>query len=549
MLKRAPLALGIALATVASTASPVSAQIPLRVRAETRLELRLEGDEGELLLQGTLRDDLGAPLAGRPIAVVIEGGAGVRERAMVHTDVGGAFALRVDAPSKESIVRAEFAGDAHHDGTEAARTVRPGLEDVRLALTVPGGGVFDLDARRHPITIIARAASGPAPVRIELLDELGRRIGEGVANDLGRLRLELTPSVLGAAGAGRLVARSFRDSRFAASQTEVPIVRMRPTRIELRASPSAARPGARIRLHGRLFAADGGRPHEAVGIFLEERHVRTVLTDDRGYFEADATLPATEADAVAFSARYEPNGPGHGPSISSPTFVRALSPSPYGWALRLAPPLALFLLWAAARSLRRGIRGLGPRRLAARSLDPRADRPMVSRVRGLHGHVLGEADVPLPGALVRFSHGDGPSGSVTTDAEGRFAIGELPRGEVEIAAAADGYAETIARRTLPVRPRDAEIVIRLSSLRGVALAAYQETAEPWLESPDAWPTTTNARAAALAPPSRRREAAELALEVDRVYYGPGPADPAEVEQIVRSAEEQRNNAEPLHRTR
>ncbi len=554
--------LAIVAAALVATAATATAQLPLRVRAETRIELGVTNDANAVVLRGTLRDDLGAPLAQRRIDVsvaTVAGGASIGH-VVVHTDDAGSFEARFDAAPAAALVRAEFAGDVYHDGTDAAREVRPGLEDVRLALTVPGQGVFDLDARRHPITIVARAESGPAPVRVELLDELGRKLGEGVANELGRLRIELTPELLGPVGAGRLVARSAADARYAASQIEVPILRLRPTHLELRAAriaredvPSGAarleaRRGARVVLAGRLYAADGGRRGEAIGIYVDGGHVATVLSDEHGAFEVEATMPATDAESIAFSARYAPNGPGLGPSASAPVVVHALGEAPYRWAHRLLPPLALLAVFAVARSVARARRRIAARPAAQKAPEAARERFFGARVSAIEGVVLGERDVPLASARVRVTHAGGAI-DLVTDGDGRFAIGELPRGDVEIAASAPGHAGETLRRTLPARPRDAAIVLRLASLRAVALAAYRRVAEGWLESPDAWPTTTNPRAADLAPLSTREQAAELAASVDRVYYGPPPADAGEVDRILRSAEEQRNNAEPLHRTR
>ena len=66
----------IARLTLAATllcAAGAAAQPRVRVRAESRIELRTERPDapGSVLLQGVLRDDLGAPLPGREVELQV----------------------------------------------------------------------------------------------------------------------------------------------------------------------------------------------------------------------------------------------------------------------------------------------------------------------------------------------------------------------------------------------------------------------------------------------------------------------------------------------
>jgi hypothetical protein len=546
----------IAIGLFAAHPALAEAQIPLRIRAESRLELRVESDraasgsrdavtsrEGEVgaiaarevVLRGHLRDDLGAPLAARRVEIAIsDAPAEVPAYRTVTTDRDGAFVAHLPQSPTEYVVRASFAGDAEHDAVDAERSIRAGLEDVHLRLAVPARGVFDLDARVHPVTVVARGPAGPVEVEVELLDELGRRLGRGRTNALGRIRFELTADLLGATGAGRLVARSEADPRHAPAQTEVPIVRVRPTRLELDARPRAAPPGATITLEGRLYSSAEAQAQKAVDLFAGDRLVATVLTGADGSFHAEVPLPNADAASIAFIARYEPNDPGGAPSASTPREVRIDAPSVYQPALRFAPPIvALALLALGAASTRRRRR----RAAGVERPSPPSRSPFGSKVRVLRGVVVSTTDArPLEAARVHYVDAAGREGEAFTDASGRFELPELAPGPVTIVAGLEGFQDASAQPVLPIRARDAELTLSLTELRAAALASYRALVTPWLDAPESWPWTTNRDAAACAPDPRRPKADELAAEIDRIYYGPDTADPEEVERFLRAAE-------------
>src|SRR5688500_12960904 len=211
------------------------AQPRVRVRAESRSELRTRRLPDAGVVAGVLRDDPGEPLPARPVQIRLEavGGNGYAIREETLTDTRGEFRLEATLPIGEYILRATFREDDVYQRFEAQRRLDLHRADVRLS--IHGGGSLDLDEALHPIEVTAQSAEGGAGLQIQLLDELDRPLAEGTTDARAHVSFVLHASVLGPPGAGRLKARSRPDDRHAEAQTEVLIVRFRQTFLLLRA--------------------------------------------------------------------------------------------------------------------------------------------------------------------------------------------------------------------------------------------------------------------------------------------------------------------------
>jgi hypothetical protein len=109
----------LALTFALTTLSGVAKAEPLvRVRAESRIELGVVHMDVGMAISGALRDELGGPLANRPLAIEAVPLQEQAEswRSQLTTDAQGRFALELADASHDYRLLATFAGDATHRG-------------------------------------------------------------------------------------------------------------------------------------------------------------------------------------------------------------------------------------------------------------------------------------------------------------------------------------------------------------------------------------------------------------------------------------------------
>lgn len=520
--------------------APVHAQPSVRVRSETRIELRTQRHEDHVVIEGALRDDLGEPLSDRPVVVR----ASPDDRAQpstvrtLSTDDRGAFHLRLDLVRGGHLLRASFAGDEMHERVEVERRLDLDRADVRLRVGVPSAGHIDLDLPRHEIDVVADSDDGGGGLAIDLLDELDRLLASGRTDDRGRVSFDVSSSDLGPAGAGRIKARSRADVRRAEAQTEVPIVRFRSTEVTLEASRTSARPGEELRLSGSLRDSHGPIEGRAIGLFTRGEHLATVLTNREGAFVADIDIEATHEGTLEVTARYESDSPGRASSVSPEVSISVSRARPTPWPWLLVPLLicAGLLALIARRAPKRPEKSVEvPRErpigiVAARRRTLRADRDEVS------GMVLDHRDdEPVVGARVALIDPDGRIvREAVSDEHGAFSFRSVVAGTLTLSVRADAYAESRARVTVPHRGEWSEATVRLESLRSRALAPYRPVAAEILPSPRLWSIWTQREVLDEARSSGRatEELTELSDRVEEAYYGSTPP----TDEIVRGIE-------------
>ncbi|HJL29957.1 MAG TPA: carboxypeptidase-like regulatory domain-containing protein, partial [Polyangiaceae bacterium LLY-WYZ-15_(1-7)] len=156
----------IARLTLAATllcAAGAAAQPRVRVRAESRIELRTERPDapGSVLLQGVLRDDLGAPLPGREVELQVRSAQGTALRATRRTDRDGAFEVELElAEGDRYQVTAAFAGDAGHERLRVERGLDLARAETHVTVEVPDRGRIDLDRESHEVGVRVRTPLG-----------------------------------------------------------------------------------------------------------------------------------------------------------------------------------------------------------------------------------------------------------------------------------------------------------------------------------------------------------------------------------------------------
>ncbi|MFW6067091.1 MAG: carboxypeptidase regulatory-like domain-containing protein [Myxococcota bacterium] len=536
----------LAAAAGALGASAVHAQPRLRIRAESRVELRVERGSAALTVRGYLRDDLGNPLPDRRIELRMDPtGAGAAVRRTARTDERGAFSGEFPLAQGSHRLTARFDGDASHDRATVTRPLDLTRDDVRLQLQVPNDGRLDLARREHEIVVWAASAASGDGLRVELRDELDRRLASGTTDSAGRVRFSVASEALGAPGPGRIKALTPGDAERSAAQTELAVVRERPTQLTLRARTE----GKDLMLEGSLEDDRGGLPGRAVGLFAEnEEHVATVLTEESGRFRHRLDAARRTEQPFVLQARFESDAAGRTSAQSDPVTVPARPGGPPQWPWLLLPIAVTLLLWPL----------LGRRKPQAKPAEPRRPPParagvqagaMMSSAAARHdlgARIVDSRDgLPIAGAMATLAPDGGRPRSATVERGGRLEARDLPAGTWSLRVEADGYAPVEARIEVPHRGQWSHAVVRMDSYRALVLRPFRNLAERWLPALRRWETWTNREVAERA---RARGAGpgftRLAEDVEQVYYGPYEPTRADVEAVERAAATARAEATP-----
>ena len=498
------------------------AQPIVRVRAEARIELRAEHHDGTIVVEGSLVDDRGEPLARQPVVVGIhqpEGATLLAERRV--SDASGAFRIELPGEPTTYLLSARFAGDEYHPRLSVERLADLTRAPTRLRLRV-GDGRFDLDRQAHDVGVAASSPRGGAGLTVTLADELGRTLGRGVTGPDGRLTISVPSAELGEPGAGRLVAHSRGDSERAEARVEAPITRYRQAHLELEANPATVRPQGDLSLRGSLGTSAGPSPGEAIGLYAGDEHLDTALTDEEGQFATTIAAADLPTGSVGLVARFESDGPGTPPAESETIWIEVRTSSAWVW-LWLGVPLAfslLVMLWLRRRApppeAERtsmpdpiGVVQVAPARrgpplltVSGTILDARG-RTLVGRVRALAGDRLVEA---------------------ICDASGDFVL-ELEAGRWVLELGAPRHAPVRVTADLPHRGELRGLTVRLESWRARALSILRDRFTKRGESLDRWRKTTVH--------SLRDDPAlgPTASAVEVSYYGPLEPDGARIDEL------------------
>jgi len=523
-------------------ASSAGAQPVVRVRAETRIELRAERRPARVAIVGTLRDDLGSALPDRAVDLraIPADPAFATARVIVRTSTDGSFEGELALPTGAYTLRALFEGDDDQERVEVERPLDLDHAEVRLEVVVPSGGRIDLDRAGVDVEVTARSTEGGAGIGIELVDELDRPLGSARTDARGLARLHVPARALGGPGAGRLVVRSHADARRAQAQTEVPVVRYRATRVSLSASVRQGTPGDAVVLRGRLSDSAGPLDRKAIGIFVAGAHHATVLSRSDGTFSVPTELDDGQAGRWVVQARFDSDAPWRGSSRSAELTIDVSSTNSAPWlALGVCSLLSLLLLWLIAR---RSPRRAAPER--AVSIVPQPPGVVAARRRrlgadrfDLSGVVLDvRGDEPIPSAEVTLETAAGPL-RVPVDALGAFGLAAVPGGSATLEVIAPGYGAVRASFAFPHRGECSDLVVRLESLRGRALAALLPIAQaiaPGRRGVGVWTPRELVRRA-----GRAQAAAleQLAADVERAGWGREPPTADGVARIEREAGE------------
>ena len=486
-----------------------------------------------------LRDDRGDPLADRAVAVrLFEPDGLALGRRGGRTDSAGRFVARYAAQAGSYRLEANYEGDADYRGVQVAQEIDLSLADVRLTLGAAGGRLdrVDLDRPTISLRVTAESDAGSGGLHVQLENELHQPLAEGRTDAGGAVRLEVSTAALGSVGAGRIIARTDADDRRGPAQTEVFVVRFRPTEVTLQLEQPDVEAGDPVALNGTLTTSRGPIGRKAIGIFAGSEHLETLLTDARGRFAGEVVL-SQNTGQVSLIARFASDAPWRPEAASAPVpvTIRARGGTPARWLLIPIglSLLVLLLIWRFSPGE------------AARERDRESQKPpsppgiefggssaaRESSRRDVQGVVLDtDSGEPIEGAWIRLES-EGRQHEIRSDRGGAFRFETLDDGRWTIRASTEGFQPREASFTIPHRGRLAALTVRLRSLRQIALGAFDPLGERLAPKRRWWAFWTPRELARRAPIAARAEIEEVARDLEEIAYAAPLADPDQVEQI------------------
>lgn len=526
-------------------AQPAAAEPIVRVRGESRIEIGVTHSELGVAISGALRDELGAPLAGRQLAVeaIPESAPHEPWAAELTSDEAGRFSLEITDNDRNYRLFATFAGDANHRGVRVERDVERARDDVRLELRLTAGTRIDLDRDSIAVDVVAESDAGGDGLAMRLTDESGRELAHGTTRSDGRLRFSVATSQLGAPGAGLLRIESLRDDRRAEAQTEARVVRTRAVLLTLELDAASFEAGSPVPVKGRAHTRVGPRAQVPIGLFAAGQHLETLLTDPQGEFRT-RLWPKAREGTVELSARSDGDASSAYPAAETRVTItiRKPEPLPLRWLLGATVVVALALTMIARARGKRAGDSLRPEaaevQQARRVLQPkpqgRRDRHRINgRVHDLRN------DAAVPFAKISLVHEQAEGSCVlAADELGRFASPVLPTGRVRMRVESPGFVTTEIDLHVPHRGEWTSFGVRLESLRERALTPFRKLALRVLPSARSWGVWTTREVRewiTRAAPTRKTQLGALTLDVERACYGEAPPSEREVLAIEESA--------------
>lgn len=523
----------MALAAAAVLRAGPAGAYRLNVVAASELQMEPEVRAGapSLAVRVRLRDDRGASLARRPVALTFRaGGLADVERAVV-TDANGAGATSVEVGAARVVrVEGRFVGDSTAAPARAAIDVDLDAPFVTPELVVPGEGVtFGGAPVEAVVTVRVGQVQAIAPGRLgvevaQALDASGRRraLAAGETDATGRVVLSIPSARFEGVGAVRLVPRVDLGGGRVVEGVGRDLLVRGLTAVSLLRAARADDEGDGVTLHGALVIQSGAPvAGAAVRILRAERTVAAARTDAAGHFTVALGAESLGEPGVVVRAVFEPTEPWYVGSESPPLALTEPAPPPIRWTWA-AVPLGLAALAIAWISLRRKPIALDP----APSPPPAADH--LERL---------AAEAPA-GVRVGFVAVDRSTGAVIAGARVRLGDGAWRRCDdapFELGAArgavaeldAEGFAPRAVTLEFP-RPGAYRMQVALQTWREALFGRVRPVLDR-ARSGDGLPTPREAAHAAGAGPG----VAALVTHVEAGCYGASAPDA----EALRTADE------------
>ena len=542
---------------------------PLIIRGEGGFEVRASRDEGELLLQGALRDDVGEAIGKQPVTVRITRDAhdddpetkdalrsakscglgtlsAQGDTLAVDTDPGGRFCVRVGLAKDRYTANLAWKGSGFLDAAELAVPFDLGRRPLFLVLD-PKPRVVSLDRTPARFSALAenqengatQAASG---LGLTLFLPQGDRspLATATTDARGRAVLDVDVRKLGAPRATTLALAFAGDADTSAAQYVVPIevhakVKLSAPSLE---GASAKNPEDGIPIDVLAETVAGPVPEGTVEARIGDLVVGAA-TIELGHAHLVATFAEGGSKRLELRLRYLPQSPYFEPGPEVVLGLPVRGPSPLT-RVPLAIAGALVVAWLVL-----GRRRAQPSARRAEAPDVRkpVERASLEVVRtsdspkgGTYTGIVEDAHEGHPLARVRVwvehrsFQGSETRVSVVTEDDGRFSFvleGGLPQDTIS----AEGPFHAKLQNPLPV-PGELRIalVTRKRKLLERLVAWARRTGAPYDARPEATPGHVK-RAA------RDDRVATWASAVERAAFGGQEVDEraeSEVEDLFPS---------------
>jgi hypothetical protein len=421
-------------------------------------------------------------------------------------------------------LRVNFPGD--RDKYEPSDLAVPDFDVSKrpIRVEVRGPETHSRQGGPLPLTIFAQNDVDPVAVPVDVhygpadADELPK-VASATTDLRGAAELAIPADRLGAPGAKRVEVRFAGNDAYdgARGQTIVQLRSATALRFELE-SRSVAVDG---RLRGRGVLVDDagqGLPGQPIQLSVEgpsdpaattppEVHaVDDAVTAADGSFSLEVGAGELGPGSYRVQAVFEPSVPHLDGKRSPPVqvVIAARRPVPLGYSLAAAALTAgclLAFVLLRRRPWTRWARTL--RGETAAAAPPAADAPphtglalarpgLAATLRRPHDHgfsgVVADAvdGKPIAGARVAISAPGGATAVAESDDDGRFALEDLPPGQLAAEVSCRGYVREHFTLTIPHRGELRDARVDLLPVRERIFALYRGAAEPLLPRPELW---------------------------------------------------------------
>jgi hypothetical protein len=554
-----------------------SAAVKVRVLAATRLEGRADREPGSangVVLRGTLRDDVGAPLPNSHVTISIhgEGGRGpalllpraercsfalapdahdphvAPDEYVVDTDATGSFCIRSGVVLPRGVLRLRFPGSTFFEPSTAEISFDLGRPAASVAFE-PEPRVVSLDRPIYAQGLrVATLGLARGDWHLTLRDEQRKVLGTAVAGSDGYARIEVRTEDLAGPGAGALSAAL--DDTPASVTTHV-IERHARVALDVETPRAEGHPDEGIAVAVRARSIRGDVPTGVVEITIGDQPVGAARVQG-GRAVVVARFGAGRAETAAAQLRYLPDTPWWEPGDPLNLTIYIRPPSPWRRAPLFLLALAL-ALWMAREPLLSRLRIPRRARRPIRAAEERKEMQVVrprpesgdwaGRVIDAHdGYALARAKVSI--VVPAFPGARGERGGVVvttaTDEGGAFALPATSfrsdarlRVEAPLHATFEEPLPPPAELAIPMVSRRRRLLERLVSW------ASREWGQGALPDPTPAQVATHAVAEVLPGDVSKRERADRvrswARAVERTAWGRTAVD-EEAEREVTSRE-------------
>jgi len=546
----------------------------VRVRADAAFGAAgLVPEEGGARATGTLRDDVGSPIA--DAEVILSGDAasllgaqactagsdigrgGVRsthEGVATLTDAQGRFCVKLAAPPPDGALTVHYSGDSLRGEASARLATQRIPGTVRLAFDAPRlVASLDVPSARVAVSTRTEGSGTGTPIRLVLsqgpgpVGPPGQEQPPGPEQELAAAdvvvgavaRFDVETRLLGGPGPSRLTVRFPGSAALSAASEWVHVDRVTTVHLALAGTVAPANPSRGAELHLAASSSAGPAPDGWVEAVVNGQPAG-VAPVERGAARLSLTLPATRRDAVVATVRYVPESPGW---VPGPEGLAVTIPIAGPSTHRLAPWLlgAAAIAYVVLRAWRRPPRAI---RSAARPHEAAPGRAVVELVRAAPGHSGWQGTVtdahegtPVAGARVNLVvpvfDGEGVAATVTTPEDGSFTLPPIEAGRsagARLVVAAPHHATL----TEPL-PRDGVLSICLVGRRRALLdrlvAWTTQAGRPFARKAEPTPHEV----AQVARRERREDVEAWASAVNEAAFGPSPPD-ERADEALRRAE-------------